>query len=104
MTGEISAVVPSFLSDGHTDDAQQLDLFGDAAQILHERENVALESHVPLEGARPGSVIPRGSTATPKLRQVSAPARLENWQGTSSGPGSIAMPETRPDSIVTTNE
>src|SRR5690606_11236675 len=42
-------------------------------------------------------------TGTPNPRQVSVPARIANWYGTSSGPGSTATWTTRPDWTTTTN-
>src|SRR3954452_108992 len=47
-------------SDGDADGAQEFDLAGDATQVLHEDEHVALKLHVPAEGRCPDAVVHGG--------------------------------------------
>src|SRR3954447_258179 len=44
-------------SDGDADGAEEFDLAGDAPQVLHEDEHVALQFHVPAEGCGPDAVV-----------------------------------------------
>src|SRR3954447_4159925 len=58
-------------SDGDADGAQEFDLAGDATQVLHEDEHVALQLHVPAEGCCPDAVVHRrrdlGAKSAPRL-------------------------------------
>src|SRR5918993_4969547 len=41
----------------HSSGAQQLELPGEAAQILHQHEQVSFEAQIPLERGRPDAVV-----------------------------------------------